>query len=142
MADADNVYLYWNDGANSYQMEYNPEIDIWFEHVQVIHELDSGLSAKYHKGYKLHCKLNWNLPRFFDDTQLDELRTLYNARVGISIYPAPDTNTDCNYAVTWINDFDFHLIKGTPYFGYNGTMVLEGTSILENIDADFALPGD
>jgi hypothetical protein len=136
----DNIKLgFITDGASEYQLEYNPIVDIWFEHLQESHILADGRTKLYHKGYKFWSKLSWQSPLFFRGEQYDRLRQIFNLHEGMTIYPAPLSVPGACYAVQWINDFDFHLVAGVTPFGYDGMIVLEGTDVLSEIDDNIVM---
>jgi len=137
---SDNVKLsYMAPGASEYQFEYNPYIDIWFEHLKESHVLSSGLTRSYHKGYKLWARLAWQSPLFFRGEQYDRLRHVFNLHAGLTLHPAPESAPGASYGVQWANAFDFHLVAGATPYGYEGTMLLEGTSVLSELDPDVVL---
>ena len=136
----DNIKLFFMEpGASEYQVEYNPNICFWFEHIQEEHKLASGLTRFYHKGYKFYANLSWQNPVFFRGEQYDRFRKIYNLNAGLTLCPAPESLPGACYGVQWINDFDFHLVAGMTPFGYEGSMVLEGTSIFTSIDSEIVM---
>ena len=127
-------------GASDYQFGYNPDkMLIWFEHIQVPHELGSGITKFYHKGYKFMAQLSWKAPVFFRDDQYDRLRQIFNLHDGLTVTPCPDSCAGACYAVNWSNDFTFVLVEGVTPFGYVGTMILEGSEVLSEIDEDIVM---
>lgn len=130
----DKVKIIRPSDLTGYTFQYNPYIDHNVEHLQVEHELDSGLTASYDKKFKIHFTLSWAEPKFFRGTQLEALRTIFNSLEGLCIYPSPVDHPNCVYAVRWRNGFDFHPVRGNVLFGYEGTIELEGTRILTEVD--------
>jgi len=136
----DNVkFSFMAPGASEYQVDYNPAMDIWFEHIQESHFLSSGLIKLYHKGYKFHARLTYTQPQFFRGEQYDRLRQIYNLHSGLTFYPAPESSPGASFGVYWVNNLDFHLVSGMTPFGYEGTIVLEGMSILDEIDSKISM---
>ncbi|MBU1626688.1 hypothetical protein KKB18_04895 [bacterium] len=132
---SDNIkFSFMAPGASEYQVEYNPRMDLWFEHLHESHVLGSGQTKYFHKGYKFHGNLFWQQPLFFRGDQYDRLRQIFNLHAGMTLYPAPESAPGASFAVRWVNDLDFHLVAGVTPIGYEGMMVIEGTSILTQIN--------
>ncbi len=138
---SNNVILARPSVPSGYQFEQNPYIHPNMEPQDIIHVLDSGLTATYDKKVKVHFTLEWKEPNFFRGTQLEELRHIFNARVteGLCIYPSPEYHPFCVYAVKWVSGFNFPLVRGNVYLGYEGTIELEGTQILTEVDEYFIM---
>ena len=136
----DNIkFGFMAPGTSEYEVEYNPNIDIWFEHIQESHVLGNGQTKYYHRGYKFQAQLSWQQPLFFRGDQYDRLRQIYNLHTGMTLYPAPVSAPGACYGVQWVNDFDLHLVAGVTPMGYEGSMILEGTSILDSIDPEIVM---
>ena len=136
----DNMkFSFMAPGASEYQVEYNPIMDVWFEHLQESHVLGNGQTKYYHKGYKFHASLSWQQPMFFRGDQYERLRQIFNLHAGMTFYPAVESAPGACFSVQWVNDFDFHLVAGVTFMGYEGSMILEGSSILREIDTDIVM---
>lgn len=136
---SDNVKLIRASDMSGYQFDINPHIEPHFEHLQVPHQLDSGLTISYDKKFKVNFTLTWQEPNFFRSEQLEELRVIKNSLEGLCIYPSPEYHPDSVYAVRWANGFEFKFVKGNVYMGYEGRIELEGMTILSEIDADYVM---
>ena len=137
---SDNIkFVFMAPGASEYEAEYNPKMDIWFDHIQESHILGNGLSRFYHRGYRFRANLFWQQPAFFRGEQYDRLRQIFNLHAGMTFYPAPESSPSACFAVQWSNNFDFHLVAGVTPLGYEGVITLEGASILESIDSSIIM---
>jgi hypothetical protein len=136
MADDLTRLDFMDPGASTYTFTDDANLDIWFEHLQVRIPIGSGRTKSYHRKFKVWVNLTWQQPRFLRGTQYGRLREIFNLHTGITIYPFIDSRPGACYAVEWINDFDLHLVAGSTPYGYNGRMLLEGTSILTEVDSN------
>ena len=139
---ADNIQFIFLNGTSSYQLDWNPYMYIWFEHIQEVHVLGSGLTKKYHRGFKLHAELTWQDSILFRGEQYEWFRRIYNLHDDFIFNPTPDSHSGASFGVQWMNDFDFRQVEGVTPFGYEGSMILEGTSILAEIPEDIVWASD
>lgn len=138
--DTDNIkFLYGTSPYTEYQMEYDPLIYYWYEHIQEEIPLGSGLSKFYHRGYKIHFNLVFEENSFIKDDQYDNLRTVFNSHANMIINPAPVSASGASFGVYWTGDFNFKLVEGMTPFGYSGNIELVGTSVLSEIPSNFTL---
>jgi len=134
---ADEIKLgFMASGASDYQMTYNPHIDYWWEHLMSEVTLDDGSTVQYNKGHKIWFQLTWQQPQFFRKDQYDRLRQIHNLHVGITIFPAPDSSPGACYGVLWKGNLDFHPVAGVTQIGYEGRLLLEGSSPYSTCDDD------
>jgi len=125
-------------GATSYEVEVQPFIDLEFERIQDIHDLENKLKKVYQRGVKFHCDLSWMGERLFLSPQMIELKDVFNASTGITFYPYPESAPTASFNVQWIDPKpDFHWVEGVPNVGFSGRMHLEGTEILPIVPEDW-----
>lgn len=131
------------DGVTSYQVQVNPEIDIFFERKQEIHELDDGNDKLYKKCFKFHCLLTWGSKKWFEAEQRIKLSEIYSASTGVTFYPYPNKAPTANYNVALLAPKeDLHLVKGVTNIGYNGTVKLTGTDKYDSIPINWIISGE
>ena len=136
--NADNVTMYYSAGACSYQFDYNPSnINYWWEHIQDIIPLGDGTSKFYHRGYLFHSTLEFQQPKFIRGTQYNEFRTIFNTHDNIILNLFTASATGASVNVMWMNDFQFSLVAGATQIGYEGNIVLVGTSVYSSVPSTF-----
>lgn len=137
--DSDNIKILYNTPLTEYQMEYNPLIEYWYEHVQENVVLGDGRTKHYHRGYIIHFNLSFGENSFIKDDQYDNLRTVFNTHDDLIINPCPVSKSGASFGVYWSNDFTFTPVVGFTPFGYTGSIELVGTSLLSSIPSNFTL---
>lgn len=132
----DNILFCWTDeaGAQSYQCERDPVISWKYDDLAYTQELGNQLDVDDWIGQRVIFKLEWLGNQFIRGDQMYNLVKMRNAFTTITFFPAPNTNPSESYQVKIKpKHFDFDLVRGAKVFGYECTVILSGTEVLDEL---------